>query len=466
MKAGSAVSSGERTRARRLRLHRFGLRSRVAAAYSAVALLVSLTAALVVWLVSSGFLIEQREDTVRRQALAGAQVLQRAAAPARLPGLQSQVDDRAQFYGSAILVQRGNTTLAGAELTPDAVPPALRELVDSGVPARQRLRIDGAPVLLVGIPLADDIRYYEAAPLAELDSALRYLSAALAVGSLLAVLVTLVFGWSAARRALRPVAELTATAEAVAAGDLAARMSTRDPDLAPIAAGFNATVADLEQRVNAAIRFAGNFGHEVRTPLTTMANAAAVLHARRTELPPVAREALDLLTAQMSRFQRLVLDLLELSRITEGRPTPPPRVRLGDVVSQMAAAEGWTGVDTSGDALWVDADPRHLKHALLNLVRNAEEHGGGMVRLATCGRTGSARIEVDDAGPGVPEQEREHIFERFHRIPGIRAEGSMGFGVGLALVGEIAALYKGSVWVEDRPGGGARFVVELPLAES
>lgn len=432
--------------------------------YTAVALLVALVAALIVWSVSTGYLIEQREQALGGQGEAGA-----AVAGGQPPGptdVQQLITARAGFYGSDLLVTQGGRTVASAGLTASEVPTALQEMVEGGAPARQRLLIDGRPSLLVGIPLPGGGSYYEASPLTELDSALRHLSVTLAVTSLFAVLLTLLFGWSAGRRALRPVEQLTATAQAVAEGDLTARMSTEDPDLAPIASGFNATVATLERRVHAAARFAGNFSHEVRTPLTTMANAIGVLDNRRGELSPVAREALSLLSGQISRFQRLALDLLEISRITEGPPPDRPQVRLSDVVAEIAAGAGWPQTDLSSDPLLVEADPRHLEHVLLNLVRNADEHGGGLVRIATCGDHRRARIEVDDAGPGVPEEERTHIFERFHRAPGPRAPHAAGFGVGLALVAEIAALYNGRVWVEDRPGGGARFVVELPMATS
>lgn len=125
-------------------------------------------------------------------------------------------------------------------------------------------------------------------------------------------------GWWASRRALRPLTELTGAAARVASGDLHARLPDRgDPDLAPIATTFNATVASLEQRVLRDARFAGDVSHELRSPLTTMANVVEVLLHRRDEIPATRGQAVDLLSDEVQHFQGMVLDLLEIPRADE-----------------------------------------------------------------------------------------------------------------------------------------------------
>jgi signal transduction histidine kinase len=219
--------------------------------------------------------------------------------------------------------------------------------------------------------------------------------------------------------------------------------------------------------VRADARFASNVSHELRTPLTTITNAVAVLDRRRAQLPDVAREAVDLLSSQVRRFERLVLDLLDLSVITEGDTNLAlEEVDLRDFVRRLAAAEGWGRVSGPDEAVTVSADPRRLERIVSNLVVNARTHGEGLVRLAVSRRDHRAVIEVDDAGPGVPEPDREVIFERFVHRPTRSGQRDRGSGLGLALVAQLTALHRGRVRVEDRPGGGARFVVELPLGQS
>lgn len=100
---------------------------------------------------------------------------------------------------------------------------------------------------------------------------------------------------------------------------------------------------------------------------------------------------------------------------------------------------------------------------MVNLLDNATHHGKGLVRLGVLSADGKARIEVDDAGAGVPEADCEHVFERFARgSPADRGTNDRGVGLGLALVAQHVRDHDGRAWVEERPGGGARFVIELP----
>ncbi|MGH7361792.1 MAG: sensor histidine kinase [Candidatus Methylomirabilales bacterium] len=172
----------------------------------------------------------------------------------------------------------------------------------------------------------------------------------------------------------------------------------------------------------------------------------------------------------MDRFQELVQDLLEISRIDAGAgEVVAEPVRAGELVRHAvrASRRPTATVEVAADTedLVVSVDKRRLERVLANLVDNAETHGAGIVRVAVERAGGAVRVVVDDAGPGVGEAERERIFERFVRgaAAGRRGHGE-GTGLGLSLVMEHVRRHDGRVWVEDRPGGGARFVVELPLA--
>ncbi|HZA80721.1 MAG TPA: ATP-binding protein, partial [Actinomycetes bacterium] len=261
------------------------------------------------------------------------------------------------------------------------------------------------------------------------------------------------------------------------------RLDTRldpdpDPDLRVLSLAFNNMADALEQRIERDARFASDVSHELRSPLTTLTTAVELLHARRAELPASARESVDLLRVEVERFQRMVLDLLEISRLDAGvADLALEEVRAVELVREAlrvarpveaANPEGSppaVAVDDAVADLVVQADKRRLVQVVANLVANAERHGGGLTGVGLERAGDRVRILVDDAGPGVPDAYRSRIFERFSRAPasaGARRDGG-GVGLGLALVAEHVRLHGGKVWVEDRPGGGARFVVELPV---
>jgi signal transduction histidine kinase len=125
-----------------------------------------------------------------------------------------------------------------------------------------------------------------------------------------------------------------------------------------------------------------------------------------------------------------------------------------------------TEVDTDAVDLVVRADKRRLEQVIANLVGNARAHGGGVSRIRVEAGPGTARLAVEDSGPGVPDPEKQRIFERFYRGPQVARSQEGGVGLGLSLVAEHVRLQGGEVRAEDAPGGGARFVVEFPVATS
>ena len=456
MSAGPDVN---RTSAARRRL---GMRHRVYAVFLVGGLLLATGVGLVIWVLARGYLLDLRQASGARQAQATAVTVDRLLAP-QDPGLPQQAQELAGVSESGILVLRGEQVLAATGLLPEQVPQRFRERVEAGQPVRQRVRIDGEVRLLIGLPLRTGAGYFQVLPLRELDRTLGRLRLVLLLAGATSAVLSLLLARLAIRGALRPVQELTDAAQAVARGELATRMPQDDRDLAELAAVFNETTADLERRVRASARFAATVSHELRTPLATMTNAVALLERRRAQLPEVAQEAVQLLDSQLERFRRLLLDLLDIAIVTEGVELALEPVDLAAQVRAMAAAEGWGPVET-GPPVVVQADPRRLERVVANLVANAETHGRGVVRVAVLRGAGVGRLEVDDAGSGVPPEQRGRVFERFVRGPS--ADGQQpGFGLGLAFVAELTRLQHGRVAVEDRPGGGARFVVELPLAQ-
>jgi two-component system sensor histidine kinase MtrB len=445
-------------------VNRFPLRTRVMAWFSLVTLVVAGSLALATWHLASGFMTRQREAAAIRQAGADARLVEATLRrdPGGLEDLLAGFSAQAQ---PAVVVGTGHW-ISGGSLGPERLPEAFLDMVGAGAPARQRITFDERPALALGLPLpAESAIYVEVAPLHELDRNLKFLSWLLLAGTVASGLAGALLGRWATTHALRPLRKLTDTAARAARGDLGVRLPpTRDPDLTSFAAAFNDTAERLQQRVARDTRFAGDVSHELRSPLTTMLNAMSVLKRRSDELPESTREALDLLDTDLRRFRRMVDDLLEMSRGDQDRSTFE-LVDLAALVRVTAQQHGpvpETALDI-GSRPWVLADRVRLERVLANLLDNARRHGNGLVRLGVLRHEGQARIEVDDAGPGVPADAREHVFERFARgSPADRDALDSGAGLGLALVSQHVHRHDGHTWVEERPGGGARFVVELP----
>jgi signal transduction histidine kinase len=449
-------------------MNRFPLHTRVMAWFTLVSLAVAGVLALATWHLATGYMLDQRQRSALQQATGNARLVE-AVMERRRDGLEELITGLgAEVESAVLLVDDGTLIVGGNRVDPTRLPDSFLTAVREGHAVRQRTMLDSVPVLAVGLPLRDQsASYVEVSPMRELDRTFRFLSWTLLAGTVIAGVAGALLGRWAATHSLRPLRELTRAAEDAARGDLSVRLpaTTRDPDLIPLAAAFNDTAERLQRRVTRDARFAGDVSHELRSPLTTMLNAMAVLYRRRTEMPPGAQQAVELLDTDLRRFRRMVDDLLEISRDDQDHdPSTHELIDLAGLIHATMEHHGASpGLLDVTARPWVLADRRRLERVVANLVDNAQRHGKGLVRVGVGTANGMAHIEVDDAGPGVPADDRERIFERFARgSPAARSATDQGAGLGLALVYQHVRRHDGHAWVEDRPGGGARFVVELP----
>jgi two-component system sensor histidine kinase MtrB len=448
-----------------------GLRGRVTLAFALVAVAIATTIAVSVWLLVTNLVVERREQVSLSQATARAERVEDT-----LRSVTTTPDDIVDSLGSptgSVSLLRYDGMWYSSDMTLSALdlPTQVHERLIDGAAVQQQIRLNGTLRLLVGMPLSvGDGVYAEVFPLDDMERTFRTLAATLVAVTLAAPLLGLGIGAWASRRALRPLTEVTRAAGAVAAGDLTTRLQVaNDPDLAPIAASFNRTTEALNRRVQSDLRFAGNVSHELRTPVTTLVNAVDLLRTRRQQLDGSGQRALDLLSDEVARFERLVADLLEISRTDAGdEQLLVADTDATELVRQSlpTAARHLLDAEPAASDLVVRVDRRRLERTISNLVHNAERHGGGLMRVAVQAAPGpSVHIAVEDAGPGVPAHLREQVFERFSRGTASR-DRTGGVGLGLALAAQQVRLHHGRLWVEDRPGGGARFVVELPARDA
>ncbi len=438
---------------------RFGLRARVTLTYCLLALGLSSVLAFVTWTVLSRSLTRELSSTAVVDASDNAAAVRYGLD--RSEPIDSLLRELPVTSGVTSLLYVGRWYTPGGSSLPADLVAAVR----GGHDASRRVLVNGQPVLAVGVALGSPTRaYFELHSLAALDHTLRAVEIALLAGALGTALLGLAVGRLASTVALRPLSRLTDAAAEVARGRLGTRLEGEDDrSLGPLARSFNQTASALERRVAADARFAGDVSHELRTPLTTMLNSMELIRHRRAELPVSVREPVELLADDLERFRRLVLDLLEISRDDGGDAGSREVVLVGELVraaADGAAGRSVTSVTPEAVELALEADKRRLERVVANLVQNAEEHGGGCLGVTVAAGGLGVVIRVDDGGPGVPAAHRERVFERFGRA-GSDSDGRR-VGLGLAIVARHVSWHEGTVRVEDRPGGGARFVVELP----
>jgi two-component system, OmpR family, sensor histidine kinase MtrB len=476
-----AVQQGRRARRsirrvgtrHRPRLRRLGLRARVTAIFTVGALGLSSILAVVLFFTIRGLIIDGQLSALRSQAFANAEIV-RESLPAGtvFPVLSSLTDTN-----SALYYQGGwfGTYFAGGPAGPQAaerqVPAGLVSLVLGGQPAEQTFATAGSPKYAIGLPLAGgSADYFEVFDLSSVQTTIHRLLLVLFIAALATTAGGAVVGRWAAGRSLRPLRDVADAARAIASGQLDTRLETEDvSDLAVLASSFNKMVDRLQDRFERDARFTSDVSHELRSPLTTLAASLSVLEGRSAELPERARLAVELAGAEVRRFQRMVSDLLEISRIDAGSTDLVlEEVSVGELVRRTVRAASASVapfplvVPPEVEERHVLVDKRRIERVIANLIENANLYGGGVTSISVEDLPGAIRIAVQDGGPGIPADEQDRIFERFSRgTTGQRRGSSEGTGLGLALVSEHVRLHGGRVWVESSETG-ARFVVELP----
>ncbi len=297
----------------------------------------------------------------------------------------------------------------------------------------------------------------------------RVLSRLLAAGVPLLLLVIGATAWVVIGRALTPVDEIRREVDEISSAELHRRVpapATRD-EVARLAETMNRMLERLEAAQHRQRRFVSDASHELRSPVATIRHHAeiALAHPERTSLPELAETVL----AEDLRVQALVEDLLLLARSDEGTlGRGRQEVDVDDVVLdearrlRVAAAHRVDSGQVSGGR--VVGDPAQLARLVRNLGDNAARHARSQVALGVREVDGWVVLTVDDDGPGIAEDDRARVFERFVRLDEARSRDGGGAGLGLAIVAEVAAAHAGSVAALTGPLGGARIEVRLPGA--
>ncbi|HRE03458.1 MAG TPA: histidine kinase dimerization/phospho-acceptor domain-containing protein, partial [Ilumatobacteraceae bacterium] len=299
----------------RLAPHRIGLRSRILLTFSLGFLALAAFLAAITYSFTRSTLMRQRDRSAVEQSYRDASnALSRLRA--RPESAQDALDELAQLGIQRPLLNYRDTWTGTPRFGADVLPDALvQEVVVQSNPARMIIRVEGVKMLVVGVPLPEvGASYFEFFSLREVEDTLGSVGLSLLFAGIITTLFGAVLGSVSSRRAVRPLGGAAQAAKAIAGGRLDTRLEvTDDAHLRVLADSFNDMAAALQARVERDARFASDVSHELRSPLMTLAASVEVMNSRRDEIPERAQAALDLLAADVTRFQGLVEDLLEIS---------------------------------------------------------------------------------------------------------------------------------------------------------
>ncbi len=395
------------------------------------------------------------------------------------------------LFDVAVLPTKGSA-YKSTRLSVGDIPQALRLQVRSGAEAETyaNVQLDTGVdrALIIGAPLNADVGSYEVYyvfPLHNEEQTLDLVRRVLLLGGAALVGLLAAVVWLVSRQVVTPVRMAARIAERFAAGNLAERMAVHgDDEIARLAASFNDMAGVLQRQIDqleelsrAQRRFTADVSHELRTPLATIRMAADVLYESRGDFPPAMARSAEILTGQLERFERLLADLLEISRYDARAAVLEPdtvdvaglaRATAAEFVDAAARAGTRIDVDVRGDvtaagSLLAEVDSRRVARILRNLLANAIDYADGApVQLTVAASVDTVAIRVLDHGSGLRSGDAERVFDRFWRADPSRSRATGGTGLGLSIAREDARLHGGELVAWGRSGEGASFRLLLP----
>ena len=283
----------------------------------------------------------------------------------------------------------------------------------------------------------------------------------------------------------RPLEELVDASGRLAAGDLETRVKIGGlSETATLGAAFNEMAAELQRRAGERDQletmkdeFVLTASHELRSPLTSVQGFAELLMLERDKLSPKQADTVEIILDNTRHLVRLLNDLLDLARSDAGRLTIKPAPTgvaplVEDAVrtmrSQTEAAHQTLHSEIEEDLPPVSVDRDRIRQVLVNLLTNAHEYSpdGAAIAVTAARRNGAVEIAVSDNGPGMAEDQLEHIFERFTRGDAGLTQHVGGTGLGLAISKSLVELHGGTIGAVSAPGHGSTFRVRLPAGEA
>jgi signal transduction histidine kinase len=445
------------------------IRTRLTLWYSVVVVAVLMTGAFAVAIVQKSESLERLDEELQRLMLTLEGVMRTEfgegldlQAAADEASIEVVAPDR-----SLVLTRPDGTVLAiwGQPLAARWLPPTDAPSLETVIVSGARYRVVSRPVMHAG-------HHYVAAvmaPLSELETEQRELIIALWTGILVALLVATGGGWVVGRQTLRPLTALADQATAITERDLSARLrpSNARDELGQFATAFNELLDRLAGALNAQRQFMADASHELRNPVSVVRTTAQVTLARPQRSESEYHESLTIVAEQAVRLSRLVDAMFLLSRAeAQGIPLMREPVYVDDLVAdcvralRIVAEERRITVRTDVETeVMFSGDNTLLRQMVGNLLDNAIRHAKSLVTASVSCEPSVIVIRIRDDGTGVPEDQRDRIFERFARLDP-RPDGA---GLGLPIARWIAQAHGGTLVLESSGRDGSCFMVTLPI---
>jgi heavy metal sensor kinase len=279
-----------------------------------------------------------------------------------------------------------------------------------------------------------------------------------------------------AERALKPVQQITKTAQNIEGSDLSQRIDVKsDDELGRLASTLNEMIGRLEESFNRQRQFTADASHELRTPLAIM-QAEATLALSKERTPDDYRKSLETISQESDYMSSVISKLLFLARSDAGKEQLNfEGVELTELITGLSAnievlAQD-KGIKFDVDAkeeLTVNGDKVKLRQLFINILENAVRYtpADGHISVSLVKQELNAVVSISDTGIGIPPEHLPHIFERFYRVDKARARADGGVGLGLAIAKIIAESHKGTIGAESEVGKGTTFTISLPLKDA
>ena len=277
------------------------------------------------------------------------------------------------------------------------------------------------------------------------------------------------------RSIIGPVQEINATAKRIAAGSYGVQIQKRyDDEIGELADTINDMSIKIGQSEKTQSEFVSSVSHELRTPLTAIAGWGETLLASDEFDPVQTRRGIQTILRETHRLTRMVEELLEFTRIQDGRFTLSVepcdlRAEFEDTVFMYGSRLRQEGIvldylENDEDIPELRCDPARMRQVFLNLLDNAAKHGGegGRIDASIHCEDGAVVVRIRDYGPGIPEEELPHVKMKFYK----GSSKARGSGIGLAVCDEIVTMHGGTLDLENAPGGGTLVTIRLPVGEA